>query len=165
MVKVTVSEDLRVSTDVFMYLDTEDLRLAWVELNGLCPMGPRKSIRVVLGSDVQQWALTVPRTCTVIQLKMQLCEIDDFRVDQLVLVHKKHGNLEDTCTLDDLGVSDLEFIGLMMRVGNTFTLHSSVLTAFDDVRRLIGNERAKLSDMDILAVCSDGEAGFALAPR
>ena len=140
--------DLSLPAHIFNDLDTDDQRLCWIELNRMDERRAKTSLTLILGSDVQRWAVSVESTRSVLHLKGTLCNIVDLRVDQVSLVLQTSGILPDDMLLSDIGVKNFDFVGVMIAVGKTVALHSSVLDLLTDFQCNY-DKSARLVDMHV----------------
>jgi hypothetical protein len=143
-----MSIDLSLPAHVFNYLNTDDERLAWIELNKIGERRAKTSLTLILGSDVERWAVSAESTHSVLQLKERLCKIVDLRIDQVSLVLQTSGILSDELLLGDIGVENFDFVGVMISVGKTVALHSSVLDLLTDFQCNY-DKSARLVDMHV----------------
>ena len=158
-----VEMDLSIPTETFLWLETDDQRQCWLEMNQLHKRRSEASLRVIVGSDIKRWAFTVASDCTVLQLKRLLCsrmDVADFREDQITLLTDENGFLEDTCVVGDV-CTDLGFIGALVAVSGTVCLHSSAMELLEEYR-LKYDPDARFSDVNV-HVLTDGV--LCLVPR
>jgi hypothetical protein len=90
-------------------------------------------------------------------------DLVDMRVDQMVFVDKD-GALDDDKTLTELGFADLDVIGVMVKVGSSFTLESCMRASLDSYRRIANDSRVRIDELNIESVCDGGRVdGYTLS--